>query len=274
MDKINIKRLEVFAYHGVYEEENRLGQKFYVSVEMSTDTRKAGITDDLSESVNYGEVCAEVTGVLQNHRHKLIEAAAEDIASYLLTKHPAVRSVVVELEKPGAPVPYSFDTVSVRIERSRHKAYISVGSNMGDRYRNISEAVSKLEEEPDVRVTKQSSLYETKPYGFTDQPDFINGCIETETLKTPDELLSLLNSVESELGRTRDIHWGPRTADLDIIFYDDLICDSERLRIPHPDLANRMFVLKPLADIAGYVRHPVLNMTVDEMLAKLTDRKE
>ena len=117
MDKICIRRLEVYAHHGVYEEEKRLGQKFYITVEMELDTRVAGISDDLQASVNYGEVCLGIVEWTKSHRRKLIEAAAEDIAHYLLVQYPMVRKVTVELEKPGAPVPYAFDTVLVHIEK-------------------------------------------------------------------------------------------------------------------------------------------------------------
>lgn len=105
MDKICIRRLEVYAHHGVYEEEKRLGQKFYITVEMELDTRAAGISDDLQASVNYGEVCLGIVEWTKSHRRKLIEAAAEDIAHYLLVQYPMVRKVTVELEKPGAPFP-------------------------------------------------------------------------------------------------------------------------------------------------------------------------
>ena len=100
MDKICIRRLEVYAHHGVYEEEKRLGQKFYITVEMELDTRAAGISDDLQASVNYGEVCLGIVEWTKSHRRKLIEAAAEDIAHYLLVQYPMVRKVTVELEKP------------------------------------------------------------------------------------------------------------------------------------------------------------------------------
>ena len=98
MDKICIRRLEVYAHHGVYEEEKRLGQKFYITVEMELDTRAAGISDDLQASVNYGEVCLRIVEWTKSHRRKLIEAAAEDIAHYLLVQYPMVRKVTIAME--------------------------------------------------------------------------------------------------------------------------------------------------------------------------------
>lgn len=269
MDKICIRRLEVFAFHGVYEEENRLGQKFYVNAQLHLDTRKAGLSDDLSASVNYGEVCEVLTGIMQSEKWKLIETAAERMAEYLLLKYPLIQKVILEIEKPGAPIPYSLETVLVHIERCRHKAYIAIGSNLGDRRMNLAAAIQLLGASPDVRVKKESPIYETAPYGYVDQPAFLNGCIEIETLRTPEELLILLHEIELKLGRRREMRWGPRTIDLDILFYDQQVIDTPDLHIPHIDMQNRMFVLKPLSDIAGYIRHPVINKTVDEMLGYL-----
>ena len=114
-----------------------------------------------------------------------------------------------------------------------------------------------------------SKLLVTKPYGGVEQDDFLNGAIEIETLLSPMELLTFLQQLEQEAHRERKVHWGPRTLDLDILFYDDLILDTPDLHIPHADMANREFVLQPLSDIAGDFRHPVINETVDALLAAL-----
>ena len=145
-----------------------------------------------------------------------------------------------------------------------------MGSNMGDREKYIKDAVKMLDSVRGCTVKTVSDLIETPPYGVTDQDDFLNGCLELETLLTPRELLGELNRIEAEAGRERIVHWGPRTLDLDIIFYDDITVQEKDLCIPHVEMHKRKFVLEPLAQIAPYKRHPVYGKTVTEMLGDLT----
>ncbi|MDP3259569.1 MAG: 2-amino-4-hydroxy-6-hydroxymethyldihydropteridine diphosphokinase [Thermodesulfovibrionales bacterium] len=147
-------------------------------------------------------------------------------------------------------------------------AYISIGSNLGDREENCRQAI-KLIEKNGIAVRKQSRMYETEPWGVKDQPKFINMAIEVETDKKPEELLRVLEEIEKEIGRTESVKWGPRVIDLDILFYDDLILKSPDLEIPHPLLHEREFVLKPLCEIAPDKKHPVTGKTVKEMAAIL-----
>ena len=114
-----------------------------------------------------------------------------------------------------------------------------------------------------------SELLETLPYGVVEQDNFVNGMFEIRTLLAPEELLQELHRIEQMEGRERKLHWGPRTLDLDIIFYDDLVYDSEDLMIPHIDMENRYFVLKPLSELAPNFRHPITHKTVAQMLAEL-----
>lgn len=265
-DKIKIEDLEVFANHGVFPEENVLGQKFLVSAVLYTDTRKAGLEDDLSASIHYGEVSAFITEYLKGHTFKLLERIAEGLAEEMLVKIEGLEKVKLEIKKPWAPVGLPLKTVSVEIERSWHTAYIAMGSNMGDSQRYLDDAVKALDEVRHTKVEKVSSFITTPPYGVTDQPDFLNGCLRLRTLLYPEELLKELNRIEKEAGRERIIHWGPRTLDLDIIFYDDLVLEKEELCIPHVEMHKREFVLEPLEEIAPYKRHPVYGKTVRELL--------
>ena len=266
LDEIRIEDLEVFANHGVFPEENVLGQKFLVSAVLYTDTRRAGRTDDLTASIHYGEVCAFIDRYLREYTFKLLERAAESLAEELLLNTQNLRKVRIEIKKPWAPVGLPLKTVSVSIEREWHDVIIALGSNMGDREGYLNGAVEKLNAVRGCRVKKVSDFIETPPYGVTDQADFLNGCLEMETLMYPHELLDELHRIEKEAGRERIIRWGPRTLDLDIIFYDDMILQDDDLCIPHVEMHKREFVLKPLCGIAPYKRHPVTGKTVKEML--------
>lgn len=136
-------------------------------------------------------------------------------------------------------------------------AYIGIGSNLGDRQKNCLLAIDLLEKKG-IIIKKRSSMYKTEPWGIKDQPYFINMAIEVETDLNPKELLKILKNVESEIGRKETFKWGPRSIDLDILFFNDLIFLEDDLKIPHPLMHERSFVLKPLWEIAPDKIHPVL----------------
>ena len=265
MDIIHIKDLEIWANHGVFPEENALGQKFVVCADLFTNVRRAGLEDALEHSIDYGAVSKRIKRFMEENTCMLIESVAEKLAACLLQEYP-IRKVRLEIKKPWAPVGLPLDTVSVEIERGWHRSFIALGSNMGNSRANLDFAVRELSSTPGCRVKQVSHYMVTKPFGVTDQPDFLNGVLEMDTLLDPHELLYLLNSIEAEAGRERIIHWGPRTLDLDILFYDKKLIETEDLIIPHVDLENRYFVLKPLAEIAPNFRHPILKKTVTQML--------
>lgn len=266
LDKIHIRNLEVFGRHGLFPEENRLGQKFVINAVLYISTRDAGVKDDLTKSVHYGEVSHFMTNYMTEHTFGLIEAVAEQMARAVLLQFPAVQRITLEISKPWAPIGLPLEAVSVEITRGWHRAYIAVGSNLGDREAYIRQGIKNLGDREDCVIARVSGLIETKPYGVENQPDFLNGMLEVQTLLFPQELLEALHQAEQKAERERKIHWGPRTLDLDIIFYDDCIIDEETLKIPHPDMANREFVLKPLAELAPYLRHPLTGQTVQQML--------
>ncbi|NCC44654.1 MAG: 2-amino-4-hydroxy-6-hydroxymethyldihydropteridine diphosphokinase [Clostridia bacterium] len=269
MDKITISKLEIFANHGVFPEENVLGQKFVVSAVLYTNTRKAGLTDDLSESVNYGEVSHFIKKFVEGNTWKLLERVLEKLAEALLLEYPLLGKVDLKIEKPWAPVGLPLETVSVEISRGWHTAYIALGSNIGDKEAYLNRAIKLLDEQNDCQVKKVSGFLITEPYGGVEQDDFLNGALELRTLLEPEELLDRLHEIEQEAHRERKIHWGPRTLDLDILFYDDRVMDSRDLTIPHVEIAKRDFVLIPLAEIAPWKRHPINNKTVGQMLEEL-----
>lgn len=271
LDQIHIKNLEVFANHGVFPEENKLGQKFLIDAILYLYTREAGLKDDLTKSVHYGEVSHFITEFLREHTFQLIETAVEQTAQAVLLKFSRIEQITLEISKPWAPIGLPLECVSVKIKRGWHKAFVAIGSNLGEKEDYIKQGIKELSEEKECVVVQVSSIITTKPYGVTEQPDFLNGVVELKTLFSPQELLEKLQQIEFHANRERKIHWGPRTLDLDIIFYDNLILDTTTLHIPHVDMQNRTFVLKPLAELAPYLRHPYLGKTVEQLCMELED---
>ncbi len=273
LDEIRIENLEVYAHHGVYPEETAAGQNFYINAVLHVNTMEAGWTDDLTKSVHYGEVCHFMSSYMKNHTFKLIEAVTEHLAQEVLLAFPLIECIALEVRKPHAPIGLPFESVSVKVIRGWHTAYIAFGSSMGDRQEYIDGAIEAMRKEQKVRVERVSDIIRTAPYGDAAKEEFLNGALKIKTLFMPMELLSYLHSLEQAAGRTREIRWGDRTLDLDIIFYDDWIVATEELTIPHRDMENRDFVLAPLAQIEPYLIHPVRHITVNELLHKLTKEK-
>jgi 2-amino-4-hydroxy-6-hydroxymethyldihydropteridine diphosphokinase len=147
--------------------------------------------------------------------------------------------------------------------------YLGLGSNVGDTEKNLRKAIAALGKLG--TITKTSSLYRTEPVGFVDQPWFLNQvvCLETELL--PKDLLEKTQEIENDLGRTREIHWGPRTLDIDILLYDNVVLETPELTIPHPHMHERRFVLEPLAEIAPDVMNSKLKKTAEELLRTTAD---
>ena len=253
----------------MYAEETRLGQTFVVNATLFTSTRRGGLTDDLAETISYADVCQFLTEYLQQNTWKLLEAAVEHGCRALLQRFPLIQAVELELEKPSAPIPLPFDSVSVRIRRGWHRAFVALGSNLGDKRAQLDGAVEALRADPCVRVRRVSAYRVTAPYGGVEQDDFLNGAVEIETLYAPEELLEALHAIERAAKRERLVHWGPRTLDLDVLFYDDLVLDDPDLTIPHPDLHNRDFVLEPMVELAPRLVHPVLGKTMRQLLDAL-----
>lgn len=269
-DKIHIKGLHAFAYHGVHDTEKVQGQDFYINATMYVETAFAAQTDDLKDTVSYSVTAKLIYSIFTEEKYDLIETAAEKCAEAVLKGFPGVRAINIEVSKPNAPIGLDFETVSVDITRGWHTVYLGIGSNMGDKRAYIDTAVEALDKDEYIRVIKRSSIIKTAPYGVTDQDDFLNGALEIETLLSPSDLLDKLHEIEQAAGRERIKHWGPRTLDLDILLYDDLIINTENLTIPHVDMINRLFVLEPLNEIAPHLYHPVERTTVSHLLERLS----
>lgn len=273
MDCIKIKKLEVFAKHGAIPEENVLGQKFLISVGLFCSVRKAGQTDDLEQSVSYADVSAFIKKRAEENTFRLIERLAEYLAQEILLHFPMVQKIDIEVEKPWAPVLLPLETVAVSITREWHRVYLSLGSNMGDRRAHLDLAVERLRQDPQTCVEEISTYIETAPVGGVEQEDFLNAAVYIRTLRSPEELLALIREIETEQKRERKIHWGPRTIDLDILLYDDAVIQTKDLRIPHIEMANRMFVLEPMCEIAPYACHPLTGGTMLQLRQQLQERE-
>lgn len=269
MDEIIIENLKVYAYHGVYQEENEKGQNFYVNAILYTDTRKAGKEDDREMTTSYGDVCQFIHQFISENIFKLIETVAERTAEAVLSHFPLLEGITLEIRKPEAPIEQEFESVSVKITRMWHSVCLATGSNMGNRPKYIDDAIEAIDADDKCKVIKKSELVRSHSYGDVEQGDFFNGALLIRTLYTPGELLERLHEIEDASGRQRVKHWGPRTLDLDIIFYDDLILDTDTLQIPHIDMQNRDFVLEPLSQIVPYKIHPVFGKSVIQLCEEL-----
>ena len=160
-------------------------------------------------------------------------------------------------------------------EAMPHRAFIGIGSNLGDRKANFFEAIERIQKISGTRIVKQSSLYESEPLGDA-RTWFVNAVVELETECSADELLKRLKQVETAMGRkrVRGKRWGSRVIDLDILFFDNEIINKRTLKVPHPELHNRRFVLAPLSELAPQLIHPKLSVSVSELMAGVKDTKK
>jgi len=163
---------------------------------------------------------------------------------------------------PKVRVKASKKAKPLKLKKGPHIAYLGLGSNVGDREEYIEQAIFLLSKTPNVKMIKKSTNYETDAEGPGDQQPFLNAAIEIQTSLDPYKLLSVMQETENALGREREVEWGPRTMDIDILLYDDQIISDDKLQIPHPLLHERLFVLKPLSEIAPNVLHPALEKKI------------
>lgn len=273
MDSITIKNLEIFSNHGVLKEENVLGQKFLISCEIALDTRAAGKSDDIDHSVNYSDICHTIKEIMEQNTFNLIEKAAETISENILLKYDKIKSIKTEVKKPWAPILLPLEYVSVSVERKWSTVYLSLGSNMNDKKANLELAISEFEKNRYIKNIAVSDMIITEPVGGVEQDDFLNCCVQFDTLYTPQELLEFTMETEKKAKRERIVHWGPRTLDIDIILFEQLIIHDEKLTVPHIEAANRRFVLEPLCQLDPYAFHPAFHKTAIQLLNELNDKE-
>ncbi|WP_169251624.1 2-amino-4-hydroxy-6-hydroxymethyldihydropteridine diphosphokinase [Brevibacterium sp. 'Marine'] len=282
-DRIELRGLTVRGNHGVFDFEKREGQDFVIDVTLHTSIERAAATDDLAETIHYGELAEDVAGIVENNTFDLIETLADRIADHCLSLCEHVELVV---HKPSAPIQRTFDDVRIRVERHRAagadagetEAYLSLGANLGDAADTLDQAVAALDRHPDITVTGRSSLFRTAPWGGVDQDDFLNlGVLVTTTLSAL-ELLSVAQGIEVACGRTRELRWGPRTLDIDLIRFGGEDAEQHRrtprLTLPHPRAHERAFVLAPWAELVGdtLIDTPQGRRPLSAVLAELDDQ--
>lgn len=265
MDQIRIQDMEIYAYHGVLREEHLLGQKFLVSLVIYLNTEEAGRRDDLASSINYADVAHFVEDQMKEKSYKLLETLAQRMAQDILIHYPLIKKISIEIKKPWAPILIPMEHVGIRIERGWTRAYLSAGSNMGDKNQYIENAVAALRADRMIRNVAETARRETKPYGYENQDDFLNSVISLDTMYSPEELLKRIHQIEGAGKRERTVKWGPRTIDLDILLFGNEIVQTDQLVIPHKEMHLRGFVLDALKDIAPWSVHPVFNRTIYEL---------
>ena len=250
--EINIQGLEIEACHGVLEEEKVIPQKFVFDIKITTDFFSASEHDGIIATVNYAEVCALIEKIVKEKCYNLIESLAYRCTYEMFDAFEQIKEIELTCSKPQAPVPQKFKNISVTVKLERVKAYLSLGSSLGDREWNIIRAVELLDETQGIDVEEMSECIETEPYGGVAVNKFLNCAVCINTYLTPHGLLDEIHRIETACGRIRNQRWGDRTLDIDIIFYGDKTISDETLTIPHPDYKNRDFVIIPLKSIAPH----------------------
>lgn len=272
-DKILIENYEVKACHGVNPEEKIEPQRFLISCELFTPFNEAANDDDINATVSYAAVCKKIKAFFSENCFNLLETLSSRLTRLILLEFPRLEGATVTVKKPEAPMKGTFDYVGVTTSLFWQTAYISLGSNLGDRNAFLDLASNELKSDNYVKNFQESKRIETSPYGGAATETFVNSAARFQTLYTPQELLARLNEIEKKGERVRNTHWGNRTLDLDVIFYGDEIIEDDNLCVPHPDMQNRAFVLSPLNELCPNKLHPVLKKRVCELLSNVTLKK-
>ena len=262
-DRITLRGLVARGHHGVLPQERRDGQDFVVDAVLELDVRTAAATDDLARTVHYGELARALADVVRGEPVALLETLAERLTAVCLADERVLAAEVV-VHKPQAPIPEAFGDVSVAVRRTRAQmlppprdGVLALGANLGDREATLAAAVADLASTPGIEVVGTSPVVESTPVGGPEQPDYLNAVVAIRSTLTPHGLLAACLAVERRHGRERRVRWGPRTLDVDIVTYGDLVIDTPDLVLPHPRVAGRAFVLAPWAALDPQARLPL-----------------
>ncbi len=287
MLEIIIKNLSLFGYHGVNSEEKIRGQEFLFNISIllsEAKIKKEDILrkDDIRYTVDYSSIIKIVRDINDNNKFELLETLSGIIAENILSFSPLIKRVRVRVEKTKPPINEEIGSVGVEAQfemEKKVKVFLSLGSNLGDRERNLRDAVDKIHQDSRFDVTGVSSIYETEPMYLKEQDSFYNIVMDADVDDTfdPFELLGYLKGIEYSMGRAgNDIRYGPRIIDLDILCFDNIEIVSDFLVIPHPGILERGFVLIPFNEIAPdfmikgrKIKDIVSNMRLAEKVKKV-----
>ena len=254
-DRIDINGLTVTTVVGALPHEREIAQPLRIDLSLHVDLRDAGRSDELGDTVHYGLVTEQVADVVRDNKDVLLERLADRIAE-VVVGFDRVEAVDVTVTKLRPPIGEHIETTAVRVTRtpadldvrprSSHRAIVALGSNLGDREGYLRLALAEL-----GGIVATSQVFETDPVGGpSGQGAYLNMVAAVDTPLDPFAFLRRCQHVESAALRQRVVHWGPRTLDVDVLFYDDVTMSSPELTIPHPLFDQRRFVLAPLAEVA------------------------
>ena len=249
LDTIEVRGIVGFGRHGVLTHEGEFGQSFTVDVVIRADLAPAGASDDLAHTIDYGRVAALAHARIVGPPFALIERLADVIAADV-AQLPGVVTATAIVHKPHAPMPVPTADVTVsRTRRAPQRVVLGLGANLGDPLASLQLALDELST-AGVRIDAVSPVFQTEPVGGPEQDDYLNAVVVGRTTVGPHALLGLLHGIEAMAGRVRDVRWGPRTLDLDILDFAGRTLDEPDLVLPHPRAAQRAFVLVPWASVA------------------------
>jgi dihydroneopterin aldolase/2-amino-4-hydroxy-6-hydroxymethyldihydropteridine diphosphokinase len=253
-DRIDINGLVVTTVVGALPHEREMAQPVRIDLSLHVDLRDAGRTDELGDTANYGDVSQRVADAVRESKDILLERLAERVAEVAVA-FDRVEGVEVTVTKIRPPIPEQIENTAVRIQRRRadfgqntrtsHTAIVALGSNLGDREHFLRLAIGRLGE-----IEAMSQVFETDPMGPEGQGAYLNMVVIVRTWLDPYGFMRRCQQVEAAALRQRIVRWGARTLDVDLLFYDDVVIDDPDLIVPHPGIAQRRFVLAPLAEVA------------------------
>ena len=271
MQQIIVKDLKVKGYIGCFDYE-KFGQPFLVNIYAKLAEVTAENRDDLTYTADYSALVSDVLSYFENAKCDLIENALEELSDIIFRAYDSITDLRIEIFKTAVELGCDYERIGVSVHRKISTAYIALGTNIGDDLnKQLDFAIDRLLSVNGIRSVKESTRIVSKPYGFEKQDDFLNSVCEIKTYLSPNELLDELHRIEHEAKRERDIHWGPRTLDLDIILFENEVISSPELCVPHIDMQNRRFVLAPLVELNPYAYNPVLKMRAIDLLKELDD---